>query len=686
MSRITSRRIMVSAAAAASVALLASACGKSSPQPAATPATSAGTVPVAAPATPSGSASTPAGPQYAAGTALISDGSDTVTIGGTPVRFPTSVSEAAWSPDGSRVAFVDGSGNVATARPDGSSVVVLVKPDQGAKLSAPAWEGGVVLYTEQNAAGTHFVRQAQTTGQRDHSDHGELYVLGDAAHPDTPDLPDTSNPTAAVGKTVGVTITDLVFQTHGAKGPEVWFHETDSTARGGANPAQKLVDGSWPALSAAGGMAFVGTGGQIELLSAGSVRKMSTASPTKLADGTPSATHLAWTPDGKSVAYSTPTGIEEIPVGRPGAAPTQLSAKPGVVSFLPAGSDKIVPLSGTSPADLAGASIALSRHRYLTQTGTTAAPAGGGARGTFAMSVTIVAADDPATAQKELSWGGLYGPTLLTTGHGVIDPRLTAEIKRVLGTPLPGLSMTDGVDTDYLIGDPSAFPAATDAAIKALGYRPAHVEAAPEPRKSQAPTTIAIVDQGDTAAANEAKAEGCHVMTLADGKLSAADAMYINATDKDPQTDPPRIVAFGDKAYAVANALNLERFDLPSEALGTTHADFLAAIAAPGALVIAPDNSPADVLLANLSTTTHGHLRYDSSTVTIDPAQGVSPTLKALLDTGSASIDELDIVDTTGKLSADTVKQISALVGGPLGTPTVANQSLDDVAKAEKKQ
>src|SRR4051794_2688360 len=152
---------MVSAAAAASVALLASACGKSSPRPVATPSATPSTsiAPAAAPATPSAAASTPAGPRYAAGTPLISDGSDTVTIGGTPVRFPTKVSEAAWSPDGSRVAFIDGAGDLATARPDGSSVVVLVRPDQGAKLSAPAWEGGTVVYTEQNPAGTHFVRQ-----------------------------------------------------------------------------------------------------------------------------------------------------------------------------------------------------------------------------------------------------------------------------------------------------------------------------------------------------------------------------------------------------------------------------------------------------------------------------------------------------------------------------------------------
>ena len=158
------------------------------------------------------------------------------------MTFPAAVSEASWSPDGSRIAFVDGSGNVATARPDGSGVIVLVKPDQGSKLSGPSWQGGTVLYTELNAAGTHFVRQAQVVGQRDHSSR-ELYTM--VQHKGATDVADTSNPTGTELRALSGTTSTLVFQTHDAKGPDLWIHQQDSNARGGANPAVKLIDGSW---------------------------------------------------------------------------------------------------------------------------------------------------------------------------------------------------------------------------------------------------------------------------------------------------------------------------------------------------------------------------------------------------------------------------------------------------------
>ena len=176
------------------------------------------------------------------------------------------------------------------------------------------------------------------------------------------------------------------------------------------------------------------------------------------------------------------------------------------------------------------------------------------------------------------------------------------------------------------------------------------------------------------------------MVTLVGGKISATDTAYL--VDKaTTEAYPPRIAAFGDKAYAAVSSLKkIDRLGLPSEVLGTTHADFLAATATLGTLIVAPDNSPADVLLSKLGSATGGSLQYDSSAVTIDPTQGISPTLKALLDNRSANIDELDIVDATGKLSADTVKQISALIAGPLGVQTMANQPLDDVLKAQKKQ
>lgn len=629
MSRSSSRRLLVTAVAATSVALLASACGKSSDQPSAGPAatSAASSAPVSAPS----SAAPPAGPQYAAGTPLISDGTATVTIGGAPVTFPTAVSEAAWSQDGNRIAFVDGSGDVATARPDGSDVVVLVKPAQGSKLSSPAWEGGTVLYTELTAAGAHFVRQAHVVGQADHTEL-DLYTMAAAGSGQSVnDIAETSNPGGLVQRNVGSTVTSMVFQAATAKGPEVWLHVQDTNTRGGANPAELLAAGSWPALSTDGEVAFVGSGGGIEVVTS---QRNTKPAPVKIADGGAGANHLAWTPDGKSVAYSTPGGIMEASVGQSAAAPTQLSAKPGVVSFLPSATDQVVPLSGTSPTDLTGASIAISQHRWLTQNGTTPEPAGGGPHGPYGMSVTIIAANDVATAQKEFSWAGLYGPTLLSTGGtsagggAALDPRLVAEAKRVLGKPNTQDTF-GGVDVVYLVGPVGAFPSSDDAAFTALGYNAVHVASAPkgDPTASPQPT-IAIVDASDSAALSEAKAEGAHVLQLSGGKLSAADAGYLNGQDKGFASPAPQIVAFGDQAFAAVTAMKFQRLATPTEALGTTHADFLAATAmnpTTNALVVTPTDSPTDALLAEIDSFRVNSAAITTATVTVDPAQGISP-------------------------------------------------------------
>src|ERR1700730_14350918 len=100
------QRLVRTAAAAASVALIA-ACG------------------VKANATNGGATPADSAVAYAVGMMAVSNGTDTVDIAGRRVTFPTTVTDAAWSPDGSRLAFVDRDGNIATAHLDGSGLIVL---------------------------------------------------------------------------------------------------------------------------------------------------------------------------------------------------------------------------------------------------------------------------------------------------------------------------------------------------------------------------------------------------------------------------------------------------------------------------------------------------------------------------------------------------------------------------------
>src|SRR3954471_4889025 len=69
---------------------------------------------------PSGSDSLGNTAGLSAGSLLLSNGTNTVVVGGRTFTFPTTVTDAAFSPDGSRIAFVNADGNIATARVNGS--------------------------------------------------------------------------------------------------------------------------------------------------------------------------------------------------------------------------------------------------------------------------------------------------------------------------------------------------------------------------------------------------------------------------------------------------------------------------------------------------------------------------------------------------------------------------------------
>ena len=461
------------------------------------------------------------------------------------------------------------------------------------------------------------------------------------------------------------THTVVVFQHKGAKGPEIWFHATDSTSRGGANPASKLADGSWPAI-AGEQLAFVGANGQIEVesLPAG----QTPASPLQITSGAQSPTNLVWEPDGKNVAFSTPNGIESVPADGSGSgAPTQLSTKPGVISFLPAATDQVVHIAGTGPSDVVGASIALSQDRWETATGPTAEPAGGGPTGPRAMTVTLLPTSDPELPKISQFQ---YGPSLVL-GSGNLDPRVTAEIKRVLGTPLPASQRSLGSDVGgapddvYIVGGPGAIPTSVDSAITALGYQPVRVTFAQGP--GGAASSITAVDTADTTGQALAKSEGGHVIVTTNGVMSQADQTYLKGLWSGGMPD---VVALDPSAEAAVKAGWPSNIAPPKIGLasGQTDADYTAALAAsqnPSVITLVPAGSPTDLLMAESDAA--------GPVVVVDPATGLSTTLKAFLDTQSATVSTITVIDSNGKLGPDLVNQLGTLISGPLGFTSVTN-------------
>src|SRR5262245_19548192 len=124
------RRTALLAATAASLAVLAAACA--TPNGNGAGPTSTGTSDTALTVT--------------QGMLLLSNGSKQVVVGDKTIDFSTTVTDAAWSPDGSRIAFINGDGNVATAKPDGSDVLVLTSTDSSVVRSRPSWSREVLFY------------------------------------------------------------------------------------------------------------------------------------------------------------------------------------------------------------------------------------------------------------------------------------------------------------------------------------------------------------------------------------------------------------------------------------------------------------------------------------------------------------------------------------------------------------
>ena len=121
------QRVVRAAAVGASVVLLAAACGK--------PAGNQGT---------GEDGGTEVGGLIAsltAGTLLISDGTDQVRIGDGTVKFPTKVTDAAWSPDGSRILFERSWGR----RP--RKHVYVMNADGGAQHQVGALEGSMPTWS-----------------------------------------------------------------------------------------------------------------------------------------------------------------------------------------------------------------------------------------------------------------------------------------------------------------------------------------------------------------------------------------------------------------------------------------------------------------------------------------------------------------------------------------------------------
>lgn len=351
-----STAIALTVALTAGAAALLTGCGpdvaKASGSPStgatsAAPATPATTAPAspASPASPSAPSSTapsatPTPTAYApkptpapplngtAHTALtISNGTNFVLMNGTSVDFGTIVQDLAWSADGSRAVFIDGSGNLVTANPNGSGRVVVARNPGGQTWSHPTWQHRQAIPADglpgkENlifATAKGGVSQLESVPATAVNATPELLDLGGYSGDNIAPLPQTGNTWPNAGGKFGTAV-----YANSASG-EVYLRDDNLREQGGT-----VAQGSQPALAPNGeDIVFVrSSGGHDHVFEQNRDGKVKDLTPNATTD----YTEPAWSPDGATVALRTPTGVATVPADG-SKAPTRVSDYPGLPAY-----------------------------------------------------------------------------------------------------------------------------------------------------------------------------------------------------------------------------------------------------------------------------------------------------------------------------------------------------------------
>ena len=637
---IASRRLTRAAVAAASVALLA-ACG-----------TTAGA------GKGNGSLGDAPAAGYKAGMALVSDGTAKVHLGDQTVTFPTTVTDAAFSPDGSRIAFVNADGNIATARPDGKGLKVLTQKAPGVTRSHPTWQGALITFAERNGTNPWILKSVFANGSRVPGlDDNEIDA--NAGSNDQADTASGSqrglNPSASVGTGPGK---ELAFERPGSGGEEIWVADLNQRS-----PYQsKVADGTSPALSADGAkVAFVDRSGNIEVLDT----VTHGAQPVRISFGVASPKNLTWTSDNQ-IAYTTATGVEavaaSVAAGATSNPPTKLSSTPGVPSILPPARDRISRIVGSDPVEV---SIAASQ---ATWPKVDVAFESQGQNHATAVLLTGAANLPTVLAGAQMVD---FGPLLFTSGS-TLDSRTAAEMKRVLGRVDSG----GFVPTVTIVGGTDVVSAQAESAVKAMGYATERTTAAD-------PVGMAVTVNGSPTGANtvllaDAGDVSSYVSAISDlGRYSQQAVLLTNGSTMPDKVKtflngvkPSQAIVYpiGSAAHTAFSSSWSGKPALKESMMGGT-GDLLNSFSGLAQTVVLVDRSNlTDVITAiGLART------YGAPVFAVDPKAALDDGVKAWLDGASGCVDTVYIVDSKGTISADLEHSVGALIAGPLGANSNTN-------------
>ncbi|MER8186717.1 hypothetical protein [Kitasatospora sp. NPDC094015] len=268
-------------------------------------------------------------PNGTAGTSLtISDGTRYVLMNGAAVDFGTAVRDLAWSPDGTKAAFINEAGDLVVANPDGSGRVVVARNPGGQTWSHPTWQVAAaeseyslpaknnLLFAASQDGVLRLKRVPAGTGTASPTD----LPLNTYSDEDAVPLPQTGNTWPNAGGHHG----SAVYANNGTG--EVFIRDEYLRQQGMA-----IGKGSQPTMSPDGEeIVFVRSVDGHDHLFA------TTDGGRQTRDLTPHATtdytEPAFSPDGRTIAVRTPAGIATLPADG-SAAPTPVSDHAGLPAY-----------------------------------------------------------------------------------------------------------------------------------------------------------------------------------------------------------------------------------------------------------------------------------------------------------------------------------------------------------------
>ena len=648
--RTPSRQHILAALMATAVAAAATGCGthRADPQPA-TPATTS-------PSLPSHGQAVDASQT----TVTVSDGTNSVAIGGKSVRFASSVTDAQWSPDGSRLAYVDGDGNIATALPDGSDVRVLTKAGSGIKRAHPTWAdaGGSIVFSERGRDGVWRLERVSSNGDDPLRAQAQPERASDPAEwevyvgENTRSAGDTAP--SAVGKSTGLlghfSVDRLAFQHATKAGPQVWI--VDNNQR--EPQVAKLGSGSQPALSPSGdNVAFIGAGGQLFVERVDTVKP---AKATQITFGVRGLSAPVWSPDGKRVTFGTSSDVESVsatPAAGATTNPTRVeSTRPGIATYQPSPSTTTYRVSNTDPVS---AAIAYSQSRWYTasENGDMTTPFDMNASG-----VLLIDDRSRAVATSAIEFGQGTGPVLFVHGSS-LAPAVKAELSRTLRPHGAPVTVAGNVSSTIV------------AQVRAMGYPVQRMGTygVPQPTVFSDAVGVVVESNNDPAAIADGalltQSLGVTPLLLDGPSFSPAQRAAINALGTRSNGAPaPKIYALGSNAVAALSQpwagrpalsiVNLTANDSSDESLGVV----MASDVTPLSVALAPASSWQMQLLAAL---THAPV------LLVGPNGGLSDGAKQWLTRSAGSISMVFAFGPAASVPDSSVKAAAAAISGPGG-------------------